>query len=235
MLIVFVFFRFFTAQFQTEKTEIQKVVCFCPEKHETCKGAEMMDKPFQIIRAKVQPDGQGTATIKCFKEATLLSSNRDLGFQKTYKKHLDFEPRQEVIRLGNIEEYQMVILPLHFYALLKKNGGAYSCRFVLTSVSLSICVQLLPWLFFCDLCLEVDETSWEASLPRRNTNIIIGFLVDEVSEFSQRYGLLKFSLIVDIVHFLCRASAVGCLIDQLNLFKKWQIEMSLAKEQRSWM
>ncbi|KAH3881893.1 hypothetical protein DPMN_005820 [Dreissena polymorpha] len=32
-----------------------------------------------------------------------------LGFQKTYKKHLDFEARQEVSRLGNIEEYQMVL------------------------------------------------------------------------------------------------------------------------------
>ncbi|KAH3851462.1 hypothetical protein DPMN_093944 [Dreissena polymorpha] len=56
----------------------------------------MMDKPFQIIRTKVQPDGQGTTTIKCFKEATLLSSNRDLRFQKTYVKHLDFEPRQPI-------------------------------------------------------------------------------------------------------------------------------------------
>ncbi|KAH3748300.1 hypothetical protein DPMN_182738 [Dreissena polymorpha] len=111
---------FFTAQLQTEKTEIQKVVCFCPEKHETFKGAEIMDKPFQIINAKVQPDGQGTTTIKCFKEATLLSSNRNLGFQKTYKtykKHLDFEARQEVSRLGNIEEYQMVTVHIKVVSL----------------------------------------------------------------------------------------------------------------------
>ncbi|KAH3856337.1 hypothetical protein DPMN_098923 [Dreissena polymorpha] len=40
-----------------------------------------------------------------------------LGFQKTYKKHLDFEARQEVSRLGNIEEYQMVTVHIKVVSL----------------------------------------------------------------------------------------------------------------------
>ena len=82
-------YRYFTAKFQHSKDEINRLVCFSPEKHAVLKNAENSDDPVNLVDAIMTPSSDGKTEIKLTRLTSVQTSSKKLNFSKSYQAQIE--------------------------------------------------------------------------------------------------------------------------------------------------